>query len=280
LKKLVSFYGTDLYGSDKLKAKYIKIISNQTETKRYAPKITKLVNSGEIIPCFLDKNILKHTAFKVFGKDLDKKSTIAFYSPTEDKIIIALSNTTKFLAFSNDGLICEATLHELMHMAAKRGKSKFLSIFKDPLHEFYSNYFKLLFQTSGMPDVKDFVKFLFTKFELSKSNLPLKDLYNELMKFKNISNLTGPTFDQYCMDYAMNVKLSVLNWNTWYNNRNRYAHIINNLYRAYVDTFGSDFRVNYFIVIQELHIPSEVIAVMSSRKGNYTNLINQGVNLC
>lgn len=281
LKPVIKLYNMTLYSSDSLKEKYIRIISNQSLSKKFAPKIVELVNNGSVIPCFLDKNLIKHSVFKILGKDIQKKSTVAFYAVDQDKVIISISNHVKYLAFSNDGLLAQSTLHELMHMAAKRSPSQFLSTFKVPLNEFYSNYLKSLFQMDIKPDVTKFVSFLF-KLEStsSKSGIKLMDIYSNLQKFRPQSTLSDELFDQYCRDYLLNIKLSFLDFNTWMKNKWRYAHIINNLYKSYIETFGKLFEKNYSIVIQELYTPSEVIAVMSEMKGNYSNLINQGVNLC
>lgn len=281
LKPVIKLYNITLYSSDSLKEKYIRIISNQTLSKKYSSKITELVNNGSVIPCFLDKNLIKHSAFKILGKDIQKKSTLAFYAVDYDKIVIAISNHVKYLAFSNDGLLAQSTIHELMHMAAKRSRSRFLSTFKVPLHEFYSNFLKAVFQMEVNPDVSKFVSFLFKiESSSSKSGINLVGIYNNLQLFKNQSPLDDELFDKYCRDYILNIKLSLLDFNTWMRNKWTFAHIINNLYNSYIETFGKLFEKNYSIVIQELYTPSEVIAVMSEMRGKYSNLINQGINLC
>ena len=230
----------------------------------------------------MSKNILQHSIFKIFSRDVQKKSAIAFYAVNKDIVVVMIDNQTKFLAFSNDGMIVEASIHELMHMAAKRGKSKFLTVFKKPLFEFYSNYFQMVFQTKDKPDVTLFVNYLYKHVELAKmtKGINLKQIYQELQRFKTTSTLDEKQFERYCIDYIVNIKLRYANFNSWYGARGRYPHILNNLYRAYVETFGKAFRSNDTLAIQELDVPSEVIAVMSEKKGKYSNLINQGINLC
>jgi len=126
LRHVANVDGIPLYSSKNLKIKHLKAMAKVRDTKPVVPVLFKLVDKGEITPCWLNKGLIRLTAFKIFAP-AGIKSIRGFFYPPSNKIYLLIDNNMVF-GFSSNNFLATLTLHEGMHMFASKHPSKFLSI--------------------------------------------------------------------------------------------------------------------------------------------------------
>jgi hypothetical protein len=282
LRPVVFLGGIPLYGSKTLNDKLIQSIKSSKRGKIFQKSIINMINTGLIIPCFADSNIItffrRRIANDTSGGLLrilrvlvaGKKSishpldyVLAFYEFETNRIIILISNHINelFSGTASDVAISLSLTHEMMHMFAHQNPNKFLSLFKDELNSYYLTYFKEIFKLKDDKMLKDNVeqvyRFLFLKCEMT-SVISLSSLLNELNKLQKYSTLKKEEFKNITFDYIklarillqndMNKLISVA--------KTKYKYIPVPLYDSYKLVFK---KTPVKGCLQELIYPSEVI---------------------
>ena len=288
LNKVTSIDGIPLYGSKGLNEKFIEAISNSKRGKLIFPTVERMVNQKEIIPCFADSGILTHFRRRISHDtsggllrilriivgakdpiDHPLDYVLAFYDFSSGKIIVLISNhiTEKFSITASDSSISLCLTHEMMHMFAHQNPSKFLSLFKEELNSYYSNYFKTIFNLKDKKTLKNTIeeiyKYLFLKTELG-SIVSLSGILKQLNKLKEYSTLDENDFSTMCVDYIKVIRLIMNSDMTKFiSSAKEYKYIITPLYNSYRYSFG---KVPSKGCAQEIIYPSEVICGYSDIK--------------
>jgi len=257
--------GQKLYSSSSLPPKYVEAMREQPRTKAIGDRISDLVDSGKVVPCWLSKGIYRLIKHKVFGES--ERHIMGFYTPEHHKIFLLMDNNITFGYASNQQL-ANLTLHEGMHMAAASMKKGFLNLFRSELTSYYSQMYKEMFAIEKAIDTKeiqDIYTYLFLKFEHSKSGSVLSFIKSYFEKLRD-------TFSKYVSNKSeFEQKLrDMITFMTIYLKGDvgpliaaipQYKHVVMPMYNAYSKGLGAK-RVNS-ICIQELMIPSEVLCIYS-----------------
>lgn len=284
LKPIPVFGTMRLFTSDSLKKAYIHAISKNKKTSSVVAPISKLIDNGFIIPCFLTKGIISTILFKMFPTDRartdeqffreEMRNVFGFYDSGSKKIYILISNHINKFGFANNDKLASITVHETIHMVANNKPLKFINYFNNILFDFYHKYFTLVFGLKGNYDkeIQNIILLLFNKFEKSKtfSNKNIKSYRSLIMDLKKYS--TSEDFDDIVHDLIVTVTLFAKSTSLFIKNMSRYKHIIDPLNLAYKNTFGGIDDGN--IPVQELLFPSEVIAI-GSEIGNGKDIVNK-----
>jgi len=272
LQKVLNYGGVTFYTSTVLKQNFIKAISKNSRTAPIASTVLKLIIKNEFVPCYLTdkiyKSILKKQPpqFKGFvGRSLGKY------------IYIFVENDTNIFGFASNNDLSITTVHELIHKAAYKFKTKFISTFKIEFITFYKNYWEQLFMVkNNRLDVKtvwEIINFLYKNTEMGNRNNKSLIAYHQLLmeKFRGITTLNQDEFQKMVTAYIVLIKIiwkgtmadsPSLIEKAVFANRN----IIVPLYTAYKMSFGISAKRIDAICYQELFAPSEVIATLSILK--------------
>jgi len=283
LKPVVSLGGIPLYGSQTLNDKLIQSIKSSKRGKIFHKSIINMINTGLIIPCFADSNIitffrrrvandtsgglLRILRILVAGKKpishpLDY--VLAFYDFESNKIIILISNHINevFSGTASDVAISLSLTHEMMHMFSHQNPNKFLSLFKEEFNAYYSTYFKEIFKLKDDKmlenSIEQVYRFLFLKCEMNSSNISLSSLLNELNKLQKYSTLKKEEFKKVSFDYVKLTRILLQNDmdKLIALAKTKYKYMTLPLYDSYKISFG---KIPVKGCIQELIYPSEVI---------------------
>ena len=267
LKPIVKIDNKIFYGSKKLTEIYINAMSKQPKTKAIIDKINTLVKRKKINIAFMNRSIFKFVMWRLFAEEFEKK-TLGFYDPEVNIICILLDNNINKFGVTADNFMADLTIHELIHMVGTEKSSKFISTFEKELISYYKSYFKMLFSLNDKcPDkiIEEVVNFIYTTFERKRmaGNSSLVKYYQLSEKlFKPFTTLTESEFTLQLIDFITLIKLYFRNPTVFFSNIRKYRHIISPMYHSYNKVFS--IRSN-FLCIQELYLPSEVIAIWSSK---------------
>lgn len=267
MKHVITLDNQKLYSSDKLKHKFVIALSKTGRGKPIAAVVDSMIKKGEFIPAFVSKSLFKLIKNKVFPGD--SKKGVGFYAFKHKLIVICMDQNISWGFASNDW-IAKLTIHEGMHKCAIEKSSIFFSIFKDDLENYYSSLFQRIFSLKEKPkEISKIVKFLFFKCEKSNpySNTTIMSLYKMLQNNLNKDTTLNPEeFENMLRDYIVTWKIYSRNPNILSQNINKFIHIIRPLAYTYKDVFGKLVTDNFYV--QEIMIPSEVIAVRSELKAD------------
>jgi hypothetical protein len=274
LKEVARLDTQPLYGSPRLNEKFLYALSKQDKTKNSLKKIETLVNKGLIIPCFLEKGILSHIGWRIFGP-AGVKSIAGFFNPEDERIFILISNDANIFTYVSNKFLAILTAHELSHRAAFLDANKFYQTFRNELIDFYRTLFSLIFKIDSKQlddkTVFSIVKFLFQYIEMSVGQVSSKALiqYSQLLKneLRGLSHLKSEQFLVMADDYVQIVGIFLKDINYFFDQMGEYSHIISPIYRAYKQAL--DIKNNSTVCIQELIYPSEVIAILSESGKDY-----------
>ncbi len=266
------------YGSESLSLKFLESMRKSSHSKPLYNTIEKLVANGTLVPCWLNKSILKLVIFRMTAPD-SAKNGVAFFIPKYKKIYILIDNNINNWGFASNDWISTITIHEMCHLLAKTKPSAFVSAYTPILKEYYGNLFKRIFQLNIVPDVSKFIKFLFKKFEFTaNTNLyNLNKYYEYVMEWKELSSFNSEDYQSMAMLLINCIKIRHINFSAWYTNMSKFSAILGPMRQAYIDVIGEAFNGVNTNVFQELDVPSEVIAVISEVKNKYTSKVYQGL---
>lgn len=260
-EKVASLEGFDLYSSEYLRNKYINAMYNISKVKPIAGNLEKLVNRGTIIPCWINRGILRLAIFKRYATYAEK-GMAGFYHPKSGRVYILMDNNINW-GFASDKFLADLMLHELMHLASDRFKNSFISMFYKELLQYYNAMFEHIFSTKGdtFPDTKILIRFLFKNFEYKQhTEGDLKKYLTIVTKLlSGKSNYHQEVFNSTLSDFYHFLVLSLKDMNTLYNKVRQFNHIYSGLLKGY--SKGLNVVNNQSFVSQELIYPSEVISM-------------------
>lgn len=130
----IEFQGMKLYTNNKLKEN-VKNVSKKYLTKIASTIVTRLLDSGEIIPVFKSKNIINYLK--------NKKKENKLGTTYEGRIYLFLDEFYSLVKLStiNEKFLASILLHELIHAAEQKNKSLFLRINLNYFIQFYKYFF-------------------------------------------------------------------------------------------------------------------------------------------
>ena len=260
--------GVPLYGSKTLNLMFLLSLGKVSKTKPVKEEIKGLVDKGLVIPCWLQRGVLKVRKFIINEKGA-VRHIAAFYDPRSKKIFILIDNQINKWGFASNKVLSDLTVHEFIHMFADRDPKKFLSVFEGDLEKFYYSYFNNVFELGDKPvkEMNNIVRFIFMGIERKVAsgggitNSLLKRYHTYLdTNLRKYSSLSGKDFEQRLADYIAVLKYYSKDISIFLNIRDKYTHILGPMKNAYRKAFGG---TSDTISIQELFLASEVIAVSS-----------------
>lgn len=264
MEQVATYKGSKMYTSDKLKSKFLKAMEKNGRAKAITPIMKKMIDNNTFIPAYINKNLFQLLAYR-FGPDMHKKHIAGFYSLDYKVIILIIDNNTKW-GFTSDDFMALLAIHEGMHMAAYVKKSQFVSIFLNDLADYYYEVFKMILSLKERPkEMKDIAKYIFYTIEVGRlkaRDAMYTDYFNFLVKtLGKYSTLKKDEFETGVRDWVVCLKIYWTNPMVLYRNARTFAHILRPLGYAYKTLWGKTPDFNFFV--QELGVPSEVIAVRS-----------------
>lgn len=278
-KVVAKVEGTKLYSNDKLKEKYVKALEDRNETKKVSKEFKRLVKEGKIVPCWLNKGILRFIAYKIFAP-FSTKGVLGFFHPESGKFYIIIDNNMT-AGISSNTMLAKLTLHESMHMLAHKRPGGFIRLFSDELDKWFYNYFIEIFDldTTKMP--KNFstikpTKFLFQNVEI-KMNID-NTVFKKYRKMvsdlcKPYTKLEEDEFEKRLSELTMLPRIYYGNLDSFMQLTKRYKYMIDPMYNSYSTSFG--IKGLSTLCIQELMYPSEIVCIIAESKPS--NKIYQGI---
>ena len=267
--------GILVYSSKSLINKFKEVIKTLPSTKDISPYIDKLIDEERIVPCYMNKGLLKFLTYKIFSRK-EEQGIMGFYHLIQKKVFILIENNVTAWGHGNDKSITLTLLHECMHLLADTKPDTFWELFSSELKSYYQNFLKDYFQLKELPETKKLVKLL-TSFE-GDSNKKVTAHFNEYKKIINkICNNTTLKDEEYqqkfeayfeVLDLGMNDTSSLIS--KIYSRDKRILNVIIALYRAYKSTFKVSNNIT--TPFQEMFAPSEVLCVLSELKPSYSKI--------
>lgn len=260
--KIASIYGMDLYSSDNLRDKYTNAMYKISKVKPVAADIERLIKSGKIIPCWINKGIFRLGIFKKLAAR-SEQGIAAFFSMDTKQIFILMDNNIDW-GFAKDKVLADLMLHELMHMASDRFKGKFIGTFWNEFVLYYSALFQEIFKTQDnniSEEVKLIIRFLFKNFEYGRHNSGTLTKYLNLVNqcFRKKSILNENEFNSVLTDFYHYIALYFKDINSLYKQLRKFSHIYRGLTEGYLR--GLQMKNDQSFCGQEFFYPSEVIAM-------------------
>lgn len=258
---------TTFYSSEKLKEKFILAFAKSSKGKNVVSQVEKLTKQDLIIPCYKSKNILSFLKHKLSKSH--EKGIMAFYSVDDKKVIVIIDNSSTVFGSSSNNEIASTTIHECMHLVAGKNVSKFVQVFGNHLHEYYTEFFKDYFQIDNISKstCQQYIKFMmnFEKRGASYANRQLANLYRLLQKlFKEDSKLDDKDFEMRLRNLIVAAKIFIVNYSSLMKSYKNFMMVFTSLNRAYLRAFRE--KNTYTFPIQEMISLSEVASVYSEMK--------------
>jgi hypothetical protein len=262
LKKIVKVSGVDLYTSDSLVKNFKKFTTECPVLQSFSDKINLLVDRGRIIPCYINKGIVKVFLWKILSNrsgSHDLGNTLAFHHSDTGNVYILIDNNISFAGHINDEFLGKLTIHECTHMAGQDNKKGFSNLFLKDLTKFYSYYFKALFELKDISekDVSKYVSMLLVSDrvkEILDKTGPFLDSLKESYEY------TDDEFNKLKYDYLRVLKftMTVPPTSNFFTELSKQKEIIITFYSAYKAVFGI---LSMYLTFryQELYDPIEVI---------------------
>jgi len=285
LEEINVFGSVKMYTSDNLKRKYIEAISQIKKSVPISESITKMVDEGVIIPCYMRKGIIQYIISKMgfFEKAITEdelfkrevKYSAALYEPTSNKVLVLIDNNLHFLTYVSNDDLASFTIHESMHMFAHRKPEKFMSNFKNILNDFYHLLFSRVFSLKKGQEIQkrcsEILDFLFQSEIRLKFNKSFFNQYEKLLRsLIEFSKLDKKEFLSRLHLFLTAIYIYSKSQNTFINNSDKFLPILGTVNLVYDTIFGEHVVSN--IPIQELMFPSEVISISSELKSNLNKI--------
>lgn len=179
-----------------------------------------------------------------------------------------IDNNISVLGHAKNDDIASTSIHECQHLFADMNRSKFMSIFNEPINRYYISAFSRMFSLKTIPqkEITNIIKFI-GRFEgegLNKVRQKLDSYRTVIQPLEKYSNLNELEFNKTMNDIVLVIKLFTERFDLFLKLYRKYTHIFGPLDRAYRDAFGK--RNLYTTPYQELISLSEVICVLSEIK--------------
>ena len=271
LKKVVKVDDVELYTSDSLTKNFLKALLDSEILQTFSEKITSFVNNGKVIPCYINRGIIKVFLWKFLSKGLEHKygSSLAFFSVSANKVYVIIDNNISYAGFISNDFLAKLIIHELVHMASFSNRPSFLKLFSSELGTFYSNYFNALFKFSDISK-EEAIKYVSdlmmlhkssAKFDTKKS-IAMTDSFLDSLQKKH--KIPSENFGRIKSKYMYVYKLVL------FADRNidfirklvENKEVILPFVKAYRKSFGIDIMKDS-VPFQEIIEPSEVICEYS-----------------
>jgi hypothetical protein len=276
LKEVDNLYGFKVYSSDRLVKAFLAAIKRSGRGNPVYASIESLVKQKKIMPIYHIKGILRFLAHKMFGNPADK-AILGFYHMGVKRVYIMIDNTISVFGHANNDEIASTTIHECQHLFADMNRTKFMSIYNEPIHRYYISAFSRMFELDTLPkkEISNIIKFIGT-FEgegLNKVSQKIEPYRKVIQPLHKYSNISTDEFNQRLNDMLLAITIFTQRFDLFIKIYKKYTHIFGPLDRAYRDAFGK--RNSYTTPYQELISLSEVICVLSEIKPA-DRLIKQG----
>ena len=264
----VKLEGVPFFTSDRIQERFIKACGKADYFSDVSREINNLVRvKRAVVPCWQASGAIKFITKKIF-QSIEASGISAFYDSNEKKIFIVLDNFINwFLSYPNNVLF-RITSHELVHYCADKNPSKFLSIFKNYIRDYYVLFFKDIFKISKEQKIDDevwkIVVQMNNEFGTRVSIAAVISAYDKVMlplkKFSRDPDL----FNKNLQDMKQCIKVvAVFGGKAQMILFKGYMHILSPMYRTYdaldIPTYGN-------MCVQELWRPEEVIALHVEKK--------------
>ncbi len=267
--------GIMIYSSETLKSKFVEAIKAFPSTEDIAPYIEKLIKDEKIIPCFMNKGVLKFLSYKFFTPK-EEKGILGFYHLGQKKVFILVENNITFYGKGNDKAITLTLLHECMHLLADLKPSTYWKMFESELKAYYQALITNLFNLKSKADVSKLTKLLvlLEGAKMQKTG-PLIKKYKQIVKdITTDTKLEEHEYDRVFSTYFEMIDLGFkdaqrLIYRIYAKDRD-VINVIISLYKSYKIAFGV--VNNITTPFQELFAPSEVLCVMSELKPSYSKI--------
>jgi len=258
-----------LYGSHTLNFSFLYSMSKVDKLKPVIDQIKRLVSEKIIIPCWLNRGVLKIRKFIINEKG-GIKSILGFYVSDSKQVYILLDNQISKWGFAPNNAMADLLVHECVHMYADRFQNKFFEVFQEDLVNFYYNYFNKVFSLGdkSVKEINDIVRFLFYTVEKKVANGFTNSLlkrYNDVLveNLKKYSDLKLPEFNERVSRYILVMKLYSKGLDTFLTSASKFTDVLGPMKGVYKEVFGG---IPDTIHIQELFLCSEVMAIASEIK--------------
>jgi hypothetical protein len=263
LKKVVKVDDVDLYTSDSLIKNFNKCVEQSPTLQSFYDKIISLVDRGRIVPCYINRGIVKVFLWKILSNRAathEYGNCLAFYHHITKNMYVLIDNNISFIGYISNEFLDKLIVHECIHMFRFDNTKAFLNLFSKELTAFYSYYFKNLFQLDKISE-KDVFKYISDlSFIRLKTKEGIKRTEIFLDSLKKDYEYGDTEFNKLKYNYLSLFKFVKTTPKTqgFYTEVVKYKEIVRPFYRAYKSVF--DIHYKYFCY-QEFYEPSEVICV-------------------
>jgi len=250
--------GIPVYTSDELKEK-LKSLIQKIGMPTSKALLIKLVDDGVLVPVINESAKIKQLLMKI----KKQHPLINLGGTTQDGVGYVI-----FGPKSTNKRAVRSALHEMIHVSHQQFPNKF-HFLNMPLYvKFYSYYYKQLFEAKSY-DQELFTKFIKKLIKDSESTYIYWDLYLKLLKsaFVKHTSLSKQQFQDRVILIAKSIE-NILNSQYGIDNYNLAAVLLRKTYRYLFKGMASDTGVG-----QELWVPGEIIAVLSTINPDHPNVI-------
>lgn len=267
LKKVATIEGITIYWSPEIAKKVMDKVTTTRRVKPCKKKVIDMFKKAKIVPGFTSRTMFGLVIKKIGSAIFSTATVFGFFHSGIMKVFLILENVSNFLFETDDFLVSQLLIHELLHYAACDQHSKFYSVFRKTLFNWYSYYFSTLFDCNKR-DPK-FVRLTMDILKLlsgtDKDKL-IRDVwksYTKLVeKFSSLSRLEDPEFKRR---YNLHFKLL---YSYYTDNLSGIEEVYRErtvalcMFNAYKFGIGLG-RFPRTLAAQELIFPSEIICCAS-----------------
>lgn len=261
--------GTKFYSSENLKKKFILAFEKSSKGKHISSEMQKLVSDNLVMPCYKSKNLFGFIKRKLTNSP--DKYILGFYHIENKRVVVLVENSLSIFGTAANNELVSTTMHECMHMVAGRNLNKFLSVFKNYLRAYYTEFYKDYFKIENLPkNTLDTILGFISVFErkgLNNVNRELSNYFTVLREnLQGLSSLSQEDFTNRLTQMIVALKLFVTHMQTLFKNYRNFSMLFTSLNQAYFNAFGE--KNKYTTPIQELISLSEVACVLAEMRSN------------
>lgn len=270
LKKVAEIEGTTIYWNQEVATKVMNAALSTRRLKPCRKTVYNMFKKAVIIPGFTSRTMFGLIFKKISQTLFGLPHILGFFYSKKKKIFLILENVSSFFFETDDALIAQLLVHELLHYTANDQYSKFFSIFRKMLVDWYSYYFSNLFECDKTdPKFKKLISDILKLLSRTDYGDGVDKIWKPYMEeTKKFSNLTRLDEREFKFRYNLHFKfLYAYFTGNMMDVMNIYNHklIPKCMFNAYKFGIGLG-RYPRTFVIQELIFPSEIICCASEVK--------------
>lgn len=256
MEKIILF-GVPVYTSDELKNK-LKIMIGRYGLPQNKSLFLEMIDTNILIPIINEPSKLRQLIMRI-------KSVQPLLG-----IHGAAYKGKGYVIFSdqmNPKKIMFTILHEMIHVSMQLSPVEFGKINLSLYIKFYSHYYKFLFEAKTF-DQKLFAKFIDKLLKDEREYIVRNNTYSNILRsaFKEYTGLPDFAFNKR-VEYLIDITYQIARGGEW----NHYDLVLSILRKTYRDLFkGMDYTAG---IGQELYLPSEIIAILSTIEPEHSNVI-------